>query len=234
MKLRTAVAQAYESVFESALDDPRRLVALHRQIQQGRGRRSQELTSLNRAVIVVSIAAWQAYIEALTSTIIESLGPPADSTTPGTTLRVVWEGRRTEVADLIQRYSTPNSSNTLRLLRSVAFDPEPAWTWGVGGGRLTRGQVKDRLDRWVRIRHSIAHGSPLPRSARGLITENKSGLTIRLKDAEGCLNFIQRLAAETDEEAREMAKRIDAADSRVAMNEAQVRMSQARVASLLR
>lgn len=234
MKLHTAVTQAYESVFESALEDPRRLVTLHRRIQRGRGRRSEELTSLNRAVIVVSIAAWQAYIEALTRAIIESLGPPADSTTSGTTLRVVWEGRRTEVADLIQRYGTPNSSNTLRLLRAVALDPEPAWTWGVGGGHLTRGQVKERLDRWVKIRHTIAHGSPLPRSARGLITENKSGLTIRLKDAEGCLNFIERLAAVTDDEAREVAKRIDSADARVAMNEAQVRTSQARIASLLR
>jgi hypothetical protein len=234
MRLSTAVVQVYESVFERALGDPTRLVALHRRIQQGRGRRSEELTSLNRAVIVVSIAAWQAYIEALVRAIIDFLGPPADLTTPGTTLKVVWEGRRTEVEEMLQRYSTANSANTLKILRAVNFDPEPAWGWGAGRGRLTPGQVKNRLDLWVKVRHTIAHGSSLPPSAKRLLTENKSGLTVRLKDAESCLNFIRRLAAATDEQAREMARRIDAADSRVAMDEARFQMSQASIASLLR
>lgn len=218
MDLSSGVVNAYDVEFHRALNDPKQLVIIHRKLQQGRGRRTLEL-SLNRAIIVLTVAAWQAYVEALARAIFDSLGPPTDVTTPGRTLAAIWEGRRAEVENMIDRYSTPNADNTLGLFRAVGFHPEDSWTWGQGHGEMKPGQIKDRLNRWVSIRHSIAHGSELPPAAEMLVTKNKSGLTIRLKDAEACLHFVERTAEATDVAARALATRSDRADMSFQMAE---------------
>lgn len=61
---------------------------------------------------------------------------------------------------------------------------------GIGSGQVTHGQAIQRLNQWVPVRNSIAHGATLPGNTR-VITENEAGPTVRLKDAESCIEFIE-------------------------------------------
>jgi hypothetical protein len=171
------------------------------------------------------MAAWQAYVESLAKAWFVSLGPPSDLTTPGRTLSVLWAQRREALERSIRMYSTPNADNTMDLLRSVGFDPKPGWSWGQGGGRLISGQVIQRLNTWVKIRNSIAHGGVLPTNHQGLLTDNKGGTSVRLRDAESCLHFMERLGLATHTEAHAAAQRADSADSYVRMEESQRQLS---------
>jgi hypothetical protein len=205
---------AYERTFLTAMEDSLRLVRLHRQVAKGRGRRSPELSSLNRSVVVLAIAAWQAYVEALAAALLNSLGHEyLQDTRSGRTLAVMWNAKREELARHIDQYSTANSDKTLSLLGSLGLDPKEWWTWGTGPGALSSSQVRDRLNQWVKVRHAIAHGSQLP--AVRVITRNRAGPAVRLKDAEACIGFVQKLARQTNLAARSYAKTAMSADARV-------------------
>jgi hypothetical protein len=62
--------------FESAMQDARNLVEIHRRLnpQNKRGRRSLE-AALNRSVVVLAVAAWQAQVEEIAARLLESLRP---------------------------------------------------------------------------------------------------------------------------------------------------------------
>lgn len=232
MTLITDVASAYEETFYTAMEDPRQLVTIHRRLGQGRGRRTLEL-SLNRSIVVLTVAAWQAYIEELARVFLDSMGTPDASSKAGRTLTALWHNRRQELEKAIDNYSTANADNTTKLLSALGFDARPHWTWGSGGGHVTPGQAIQRLNQWVRVRNAIAHGSSLPSNTR-VITENESGPTVRLKDAEACISFIEHMTQGTNLGAGEFAQRAFWTESRIRSDEAQRRAAEARIASLLR
>lgn len=223
--------RAHDVVMRRALGDPHQLIEIHRQLKEGTGRRTLEL-SLNRSVIVLSVAAWQAYIEEVARALLASLGTPIALTQEGRTLSALWQARNEELDRSIHNYNSPNTENTVRLLASLGFNPKPHWTWGVGGGSVTPGQAGQRLNHWVKVRHAIAHGSALPDVP--VLSKTKSGRTVQLRDAETCLEFLQRLARHTQDAAVDFGHKIEGVESSLQMREAQLRSSQAAVSSALR
>jgi hypothetical protein len=177
------------------------LITIHRgHGGPARGRRDEEV-SINRAVVVLAVASWQAVVQDYTLACVD-LSAPA----PGGPLSVasyaVLAGRvRKELAD----FATPNAQNTRRLMIGAGFDPRPHWTWSQRGGRgqgvITRApaDADQRIDEWLRVRHAIAHGhATLPQVAalqavRGS-TSPPADPQLRLVDAEQCLAFFRRLA----------------------------------------
>jgi hypothetical protein len=178
------------SEFERAMRDATNLVESHRALNPGVGRRFREL-SINRAIVVFTVAAWQAYLEDLLAEIVDYLEPPAgDPAVPR--FRVI----RADTTYAINRFSTPSAEGARDLLIRGGFDPLPHWHWA-GRWPLTIAQTRDRMNQWLRVRHAIAHGDPqLP--AEPVLSVRPSGEpTLTLDDAEACITFFRRLVEVT-------------------------------------
>lgn len=164
-----------------------------------RGRRDEEV-SVNRAVIVLSIASWQAVVQDFALACVDFGEPAPGNISRGTFLLLA--GRiRAEVG----AFATPNAENTRRLLTAAGWDPHPCWTWRQIGGRgrgiveWTPSDAARRLNEWLKVRHAIAHGHGSLPVVNALQSVRQRGASsaepaLRLVDAEQCLAFVRRLA----------------------------------------
>jgi hypothetical protein len=188
--------------FERATRHCDNLIAVHRGYGgPERGRRDEEV-SINRAVVVLAVASWQAVVQDYALACVDLSAPaPGGPLSPAS--YAVLAGRvRKEVAD----FATPNAENTRRLLIGAGFDPRPFWTWtqrgGRGQGMVTRvpADADTRINEWLRVRHAIAHGHaelpqvPALQAVRLNSATPTPDPTLRLVDAEQCLTFFRRLA----------------------------------------
>lgn len=166
------------------------------------GRRAQE-TSLNRAVVVVTVAAWQSAVQDMATCALDAGSPGPGSSISPQTYAVVAGQARTQIGN----FSTPNPENTKRLLRGVGFDPRPLWTWQQSGGQgvgfvtIHPTEAERRMAGWLRLRHDIAHGADSLSQVDVLQAVRQAqnpqpdwGPSIRLVDAEACMTFFRRLA----------------------------------------
>lgn len=185
--------------FRRAVVHADNLVSVHRQAGGGgRGRRVEEV-SINRAVVVITVATWQAAVQDMTLGCVALSEPPAgDPFLPA--YRVIAGRVQSEVG----AFSTPNAENSRRLLQGVGFDPHPHWTWSQAGGRgrgpitVRPADVDLKINQWLRVRHAIAHGHEhLPavdvlQVVRGTPTP-PTDPSLRLVDAEQCLSLFKRV-----------------------------------------
>jgi hypothetical protein len=176
--------------------DPHNLLWLHRNSQKGKGRRHRQPT-LNRAVVVLAVAAWQAYVEDTTTAILTAIAVPVGD--PG---RAVYVVVRAATRGGLTRFNTPNARNTLALFDNVGFDPTPTWTFTLGTPprNYSAANVRVELDQWLDVRHTIAHGSVLPASAV-VSGRTQSGPSLHRKDAERCVEFFEHVVTATADEA---------------------------------
>jgi hypothetical protein len=188
----SAETQRAAREFQTAMSDPNNLIWFHRNSQAGQGRRHRQPT-LNRAVVVLTAAAWQAYVQDTTAAILLSLEVP-----PGHQGHAMFALIRAATRTASGRFNTPNARNTLMLFNNVGFDPSSSWVFGIGAPvrAYTTPDVRREIDGWLDVRHSIAHGSPLP--ATDLVSgRTQSGPNLHRSDAERCIEFFERLVAIT-------------------------------------
>ena len=110
---------------------------------------------MNRAVVVLAVASWQAVIQDYVHAVLDLSRPSAGSIAITSATYSVIAGRaQTEV----QAFATPNAQNCRRLLQGVGFDPRPHWTWRQRGGRgvgmvtVTPHDADTRIDEWLKVR----------------------------------------------------------------------------------
>lgn len=174
------------------------LVAVHRH-RKGAGRRYEEM-AINRAIVVMAVAAWQAAVEDMVHAGLDA-GAPA----PGSSLsQRGYDLLAGNVKTAVSRFSTPSAQNSRELLRLVNYDPWPMWTWPTGPfGRQhwKSSDVAARLDAWLKVRHAIAHGASALPSVTALGAVRRDPKTtdppLHLSDAEDCLGFIRNLTRST-------------------------------------
>lgn len=185
--------------FRRAIAHANNLIEVHRRAGTGgRGRRTEEV-SINRAVVVITVATWQAAVQDMTLAVLDTSAPaPGDPFLPA--YRVIAGRVNAEVGS----FSTPNAQNSRKLLQGVGFDPRTHWTWSQPGGRgvgritMRTGDVDSRIDQWLRLRHAIAHGHEHLPSVDVLQAVRTSGTPLvdpplRLVDAAQCLTFFKRV-----------------------------------------
>lgn len=210
--------------FDRAMDHCDAIIKVHRQHGGGeQGFRALE-PSLNRAVVVLAVAAWQAAVQDLTLSALDHAQPPGG---PG-----VGALLRGHVVSEIGRFNTPNSGNSRALMKLIDFDPYPAWTWrqmggqGVGTITVSPARAAQITDSWLRLRHDIAHGHPklsvvdVLESVREAVktwlsghpaanqadainhfkTDASFNPSLRLVDADRCVTHFRRLARLTAQE----------------------------------
>jgi hypothetical protein len=142
-------SQALTEHFDALLEDADHLVAARKQLPRG----SRSL-ALNRAVVIMCVSAWEAYIEELMRECLDHLRPPAPPLG-------VWPALNATVRGQLGRFHTPNMEN-VRMLFSDALglpDIQSSWTWQ----NCTSNQAVQRLADAMTLRHQIAHGvNPRP------------------------------------------------------------------------
>lgn len=169
-------SQALQTKLEAVLADAEELVKAHRRLRTGRAGRQYGLGALNRAVVVMCAAAWEAYVEDVA---IEAL----DALRPGGPPLGTWPALRASVLSQIGRFHTPSSDNVRKLLAESfgLADVTAMWCWQ---GCTARTAVTT-LDDFLKTRHETAHGS----SPRPLVHNRYS---------TWLPGFVRRLAAKTD------------------------------------
>jgi hypothetical protein len=174
------------------MGDPRNLVEIHQSLNPNRGRRWAEPT-INRGIVVLTVAAWQAFIEDLGNGILATIRRNVDGQDG-----LVGQFQLIEAAtrNAVRRLNTPNVFNTLGLFSNVGFDPEPHWSWNTTREILTPAVVATRIDEWLRVRHAIAHGDDLPPVS--VLARTKTGRpTLWRKNAESCMAMFSETARRT-------------------------------------
>ena len=187
--------------FETLMTSVDQLSDIHARLQTGPGRRHQQ-DAIHRAGVVLTVAAWQAYVEKVA---IEALGQieasfdAANGEEPVPNwARASFKFRKPSVTKSVGSLNTPNSQNVWQLFDwSFGFDPRPNWIWHAPRRSWTTKEFTDRTDAWLRIRHTIAHGNNLPENLPWI--KNSAGsarLTLNLMN--DCKRHFREKATRTD------------------------------------
>lgn len=199
--------------FANLVEFVNQLIDIHSKLQQGQGRRHRQ-EAIHHAGVVMMVAAWESYIEKALMGALDAIENEA-GIVPGAAAEVAavaappipvpaWarlalELRRTEIANGVKRFHTPNADNVRDLLtRSLRFDPWAHWEWRRGPRQWDENEMRRRLNSWVQVRHSVAHGFPLPSNIPWLNDPHgRPRLTLTL--LRECKKFFEHLVGCTDD-----------------------------------
>jgi len=192
-----AAARA-DSSFAGAMSVPDAMLALREYLPPGQSR-SRDL-ALNRSVVVLTVAAWQAWVETYVSTALTlRYASPNSGSGDAASARLLRSvGPLVDLAiNEVKRFRVPNSGEVLHLFRLLGDDPRTRWSFSVTGGRRSSDDVIGRLDDWVNVRHAIAHGAPhLP--AVGVLGRTKASHgSLTKRHAAQCVTFFRALVTAT-------------------------------------
>lgn len=174
-------SNAYNDRLETVLADADEINAGHASLTTGNRGRQYGLGALNRAVVVMCVSAWEAYVEEVVK---ECLGMLRPDTPP----LGVWPAHNASVRSLVGRFNNPNVQKTRELLSQCIGlnDITNYWVWTGSSAQRAR----ERLDEAIMIRHEVAHGviprpiihnqqyaSRLPNFFRNLGKKTDAGIT---------------------------------------------------------
>jgi hypothetical protein len=134
--------------------DAEELDDAHNELRTGSAGRQYGLASLNRAAVIMSISAWESYVEELMRESLQALRPPGP-------VLGAWPALHAYVSSQLGNFHTPNPFNVERLIRNCTglVDVHLSWTWQ----NCTSAQAAQRLTDALTFRHQIAHGvNPRP------------------------------------------------------------------------
>jgi RiboL-PSP-HEPN len=145
------------------------------------------------AALASHVAAWESYVERLITNFLAEI---IDIQIPKFVALHSIVQPLAETAS--QRFSTPNWENTRSLLvQRTGYDPINDWAWqGMPGP-----QVRQRLNQILQIRHSFAHGFPMPAYDWNTSATGQARLT--QSTIRGTETFFINLVKQTDKGMRD-------------------------------
>ncbi len=187
------------TAFLTSLENVEELLDIHGNLQAAPGRRHNQ-EALHRAGVVMSVAAWDGYVESVVLECFTKLQTTVTSPQAPAWALTSFRLHETAAAEAAKATNTPNAENVKRLFeKTLGFDPWPAWTWKSAAGTTTSVFVRERMNQCLKVRHAIAHGSALPLGPSYAWLLNSSH-TPRLPLAllKGCKSFFGRVVDATD------------------------------------
>jgi hypothetical protein len=172
---------AHDNYLLALLRDAEELGEAHGKLRTGRVGRQWGLGSLNRAVVVMSVSAWEAYLEELVKEVLEAIRP--EGLQAGN-----WPALKTAGLSQIGRFNNPDPDHVKALLADTIGlqDVTARWSWKAVNAERARARLREVL----KHRHAIAHGvNPRP--------------TIHNWYAEQLPGFFRQLGRCTDQAVRE-------------------------------
>jgi hypothetical protein len=166
---------------DQLLEDAEELDEIHRQLRTGNPGRQYGLASLNRAAVVMSVSAWESYVEELMRESLQALRPPTPPLGN-------WPALSAFILGEVGRFHTPNAANVANMIHRCLglADVRASWGWR----NCTATQAETLLNEALDRRHQIAHGvNPRP--------------TIHNAYSRRLPVFIERLAECTDQAVRQ-------------------------------
>jgi hypothetical protein len=176
------------------------LIAIHGKLQTGQGRRHEQ-DAIHRAGVVMTVAAWESYIEKV---LIEAFAAVVASAAGGPNwARHILTLKSTEVKEVASDFHTPNGENVQRMFkRALEFDPIPSWIWTAPHRNWNPDEMKTRLNAWVKIRHSVAHGGDLPNNIQWIKHPATQLPRLNLTLLKECKRFFEHVVIQTDDAFR--------------------------------
>lgn len=159
---------------ENQLDYVDQLIEIHEKMQQGPGRRHRQ-DALHRSGVVLTVAAWQAYVESLLKEVLNIIEVSLynQNPSPPQWVQQVFSLQKGNAFSELGKFNTPNSQKTENLfLKSIGFEPWASIAWKSGRRDWNSAEIKFRTDAWLRIRHAIAHGFSLPPNIKWINGDN--------------------------------------------------------------
>ena len=173
-------SNAFSVHLEQLLMDASELDGIHSQLRTGLRGRQFRLASLNRAAVVISVSAWESYVEELMRESLEALRPPTPPLGN-------WPALSAFILGELARFNTPNGPNVANLINRCLGLANVRVSWG--WPNCTSARAVGLLDTALAFRHEIAHGvNPRP--------------TVHNAYSSGLPRFIKRLAKCTDDAVR--------------------------------
>ena len=136
------------------LNDAAELSTAHSRLRTGQRGRQWGLGALNRAVVVMCVSAWEAYIDELVKEALGSFRPPGHGIG-------VWQCLNANARTQTGRFNNPNVENTRKIIKDTLGleDVTVSWSWQ----NNTPDRARERLKEALRYRHEVAHGvNPRP------------------------------------------------------------------------
>jgi hypothetical protein len=131
-------SNAFSAHLQQLLRDAEELDDAHARLRTGQRGRPYGLASLNRATVVMSISAWESYIEELLRDFLQALRPSSPPLG-------AWLALNAYVLGLLGRFHTPNASNVANLIHNSLGLPDVRVSWV---GRIA--QHCKRNNAWTR------------------------------------------------------------------------------------
>jgi hypothetical protein len=162
---------AYTGHLEPLLADAKALIQAHTHLSSGSLLPLAGLDALPRAVVVMCVSAWEAYVEEVVRLAVRVARPTSSPLG-------LWSALDSFVQKSADRFNTPNAENVRTLIANAIGLPDirTAWSWI----RYTPVRSSAELAAAMKFRHEIAHGV----NPRPVVTHQYA---VRLPDVFRCL-----------------------------------------------
>lgn len=149
------------------------------------------------ASLAACTSAWNAYIIEIVHNFFDAIANPLDPK-----FSSLYDLAKEASEGLLNRFNTPNWENSRNILiQCTGYDPMNDWKWYRGTRLyLNAHQTRERLNEILKVRHSFAHGFPIPAYRWTQLPSGKVRLTKKsVKDVELFFNNLVRI---TDREMK--------------------------------
>ncbi|WP_345858786.1 HEPN domain-containing protein [Shewanella algae] len=165
--------------FDNAILDAERILEVYYKLNKAEDR-NREPEELKRAALIMTLTAWETYVEDVIAERLEADLRALKGSKAGNFIEATLERE-------LKYFHTPNSQKTKGMFqRFLDLDVTESWTWIDGEPE----QVQRKLNEWIVKRGEAVHRS---------VSDQQAAHIVSRKDLGKCVTFFKKLVERTDE-----------------------------------